>query len=338
MATATRHFDIAQLGIETVKGTIVPATRQIPCSWSVVEEQGFYRSDYPRSVRATRGGAGVIVSRGMTASFETELSPQDILWPLLTGIKGAISPVGAGGDKTWTFSPELNTAAITIDTASLECVRGDGTTNHYAREFGYGLTSRFGIAWAFNDIAKLTWDMFGRSSQTSIPTGSLTPYTNRQSLVSNLLKVYRDVNWAGLGGTQLTALVRSATLDVNTGLQPDYTLDGRSDLDMTGFKVAGPVAATLNLVLEFNSDGAARSFTDFRANTIEYIRLKNTGATIGGGVYTVQIDGAYRFTAPPAISTDGDVNLVTCSLEAVYDDTGTKILEFVAVNDLAAVA
>lgn len=335
MATAIYPLNKIQLGIESTKGTIVPATRLMQGDGDWMEEQDFYRSAYPQGVRANVGGAGVITRKGVGLKFETELTAEEILWPLMTGVRGQVAAVGAGADKTYTHTPQLTTGIPTIDTATIEAIRSDGSTNHFAREAGYGLTSGFDIEWAFNQAAKLSWEMFARASQTSTPTASLTVYSTREVLVTNLLAVYLDTSWAGLGGTQLTGIVRSAKFSAATGFMPNYTMDGRADLDFVNHKV-GNLTAKLSLLLELDAVGAAR-FVDYRSNALQYIRLKNTGNVIGSGVKTVQIDGAYRFVSAPAMQQDGEQMLVACELESVYDPTGTKTLEFVTVNGLATI-
>lgn len=336
MATAIYPLNKIQLGIESTKGTLVAATDVIRCDGELIEEQGFYRSQYPQGVRAMAGNLGVLVSKGYTLNVETELTSEEPLWPFETGIIGGISPSGGGNAKTWVYTPELTTGIPTIKTATVEGIRSDGSTNHFAREFGYAMTRSMRFEWAFNEVAKFGWSMFGRASQTSTPTGSLTEYATRKELVSNLLFVYLDTSWAGLGGTQLTGIVRNVTLEVTTGYEPDYTLDGRSDLDLTLHKV-GLLTGRLSMLLELDSVGAAR-FTSYRSNTGQFIRLKNTGDAIsGGGNRTVQIDGAYRWVSPPAMSNDGEQMLVACELEAYYDPTGTKTMEFTLINELAAI-
>lgn len=245
----------------------------------------------------------------------------------------------AGLGYTYTFTPQLTTGIPTIDTATIEALESDGSTNHYYAEAGYGLTSGFDMEWAFNQEAKLSWDMFARARQSGTPTAALTTYTSREVLLSNLLAVYLDTTWAGLGGTQLTGIVRTAKLSLSTGFLPNYTLDARSDKDFVNHKV-GALSAKLSLLMELDAVGAAR-ITDYRSNAGQFIRLKNTGSTIAGSgsqKKTVQVDGAFRFTGPPQIQSDGDQRLVACELESYYDSTGTKTLEFTAINQLAAIA
>lgn len=337
MATAIHPFNKLQLGIESTKGTIVPATRVIQCDGALREVTERYRSARPQGVRATAGGAGTTLMHATSLEVETEATAEEILWPLLTGVKGGVTGTGAGNAKTWLFTPEITTGVLTLDAATLEYLMGDGVTNHYYGESGYGLTSSFKLGWAFNQISTLGWTMFARRRQTGTPTSSLVVYTSREPLVSNLLALYLDTTWAGLGGTPVLTIVRSAEFECTTGIEADFTLDARSDLDHTGFK-ASSIGAKLALVLEFNATGTT-VFANYRANDVVYIRLKNTGSAIaGGGNKTIQIDGAYRFVEDPTFAADGDQMLMSASLEAVYDATGTKILEFTAINTLTAVA
>lgn len=338
MATAIVPFRKLQIGMESTKGTLVAATRVLVGQHRFAENINFYRSPYPRGVRATVGGAGVITRKGVTLDIQTELTAEEILWFLLTGIRGAVSGADSSGDVTWTFTPQL-TSVVTLDAATLEFLLGDGTTNHMASECGYAMTESFKIDWSAdspNDPVKLSAKMFARARQTTTPTGSLTPYSTREPLVPALSKHYLDTSWSGLGGTQMTGLCRSGSIEVMTGVSPDYTGDGRSDKDLTEHNV-GSLSAKQTMVWEFDANGASR-FANYRANDIVYIRNQFNGSTVVAAARKFQIDGAWRFVDTPTFQENGEQILMSANLEAVYDDTGTKILEFVALNGLTAVA
>lgn len=334
MATAIRPFEAVQIGKETVAGTRVAATRKLVGAGLLKEEVDRYYSSYPRGLRATVGGMGVTLRRGTVFTMETELNAEEILWPLSMGVKGGVTPVGAGADKTWTFTPTLNVLP-TLDTATIEFAESDGSTNQIYTEAGYCLSTGFKCDWPLNGVAKLSWTGFGRARQTDTITPAMVPYPTREELVSPNLLVYADNTYAGMGGTLLSAVVRSATFECMTNHAPDYTADARADLDFTSVKF-GNLAGKLSLVLELNAT-AATEFANWRANTQRYIRLKSTGNAIGAGFKTVQIDGSYRVVGTPTFSVDGDFELMTLELEAVYDATGGKILEFVIINGLATI-
>lgn len=336
MATAIRPLRKLQVGIETTKGTTVAATRVIVGDSVLIERRERYRSNYPRGVRATVGGAGVLTKQWSEINVETDLSAEQVLWPLMTGIKGGVAGSNATNTWTYTFTPELTTGIITINSATVEFIQDDGTTKHYQGECYYGLTESFKIESNPDDIAKLSWKMFGRARQAVAPTAALVPYTSLEELAGALLSVYCDTTWAGLGGTQLTGIQRGVSIEVMTGLKPDFTAEGRADKDF-GKHSVNSLAAKLSITWEFDSVGAAR-YASYRANDLIYIRLKWTGGTAGdAGTKTVQIDGAYRFVGDPTFSEDEDQVLMQAELEAVFDSTASKILEFTAINSLSAI-
>lgn len=339
MAASIHPFNKLQVGLEATKGTLVPGTRVIIGEHGMVEAQDFYRSPYPASVRANVGGAGVITRKGVSIDISTELTAEEILWALETGVKGGISPSTVDTTaKLWLYTPELTTGVPTIKTATVEMIRADGVTNHYYGEAGYGMTESFKIGWAYNQPATLGIKMFARARQTDTPTASLVAYPSREVLASNLLSIFWDTTYAGMGGTALTGLVRSGSIEVMTGYEPDYVLDGRADSDY-GLHKVGNITAKLSLVMEFDSVAAAK-FALYRSNSLVYIRLHTTGSLIGAATALkyVRIDGAYRFVSPPQFSADGEQVLCTMELESVYDTTGTKTLEFSAQNLLTAIA
>lgn len=339
MATSIVPFRKMQIGMEATKGTLVAATRVLVGNNHLAEVLNTYRSPHPRGVRATVGGAGVFTRKGSEVTVDTELTAEEILWFLLTGIKGGVTGVNSSSDYTWTFTPQLTTAAITIDAATVEFIQGDGTTNHYYGEAGYAMTESFKIDWSADspsDPVKLSAKMFARARQTGTPTGALTVYSTREPLVPALSKHYIDTAWSSLGGTQMTGICRSGSIEVMTGLSPDFTGDGRSDKDFVEHNV-GSLGAKQSMVWEFDANGATR-FASYRANDIVYIRNQFLGSTVAVNPRKVQIDGAWRFVDTPSFSAQGEQVLMSANLEAVYDDTGTKILEFVVLNGLSAVA
>ena len=334
MAEALTPFRKLQVGIETTSGTLVAATRQLIGEWNFTEPREYYRSSYPAGVNANVGGAGVATQNASRLEVSTELTFEELIWVLSLGVKGGITPTTSTDTETWVFTPEI-TGIPTIKGATFEVMEFDGVTNHIAREFGYGLVESFGIEWAAGAEAKLNYTVFGRASQTTTPTAALSPMPDREIALSNRLRVYMNDVYADLGDTQLTGIVRSASFNYTGPFAPDYTLDGRTDMDMTKHISGMGYKATLNMVMELDAT-AATIVTDWRDNSLRYFRL----STIGSVIQTTEtkdiiIDGAYRFTSDPVYSDADGVRLVAFDLESVYDTTGTKTLEFTVVNEMA---
>src|SRR5690606_31834426 len=147
----------------------------------------------------------------------------------------------------------------------------------------------------------------------------------------NLFKVYVDSTWAGIGSTQKSALIRSARLEVNTGRAPDYTLDGRADLDMTQIQSGEDISGTLSLVCEYNADGdTLYDSWESGESGIQFIQLIATDST-----NTLEIDMAVRLTGVAFREEDG-LRLLELTGELVYDPTSTEQINFVVTNGISA--
>lgn len=330
----------AQVGKETTAGTLVPATRLIAANWKINEDISRYYPNYPRGYRSNMGGAaGVITKRHSMAEFTTDLNAEEIMWPLSTGVLGTPTPTGTPPLYSRVYAPQLTTGILTMDTATYEFVDTDGTTNHYYGEFGHALTDKFSISYKEDSVPELKWSVFGRARQTGTPTAALTEYSTREALPSQLLTLYVDTTWAGLGTTQQTCIVKTCDLDVTTGLQPVWNASGRTDLDMCSYS-PGMFAMSMKLTLELNAT-AATMLTAFRASSAQFIRMKYTGSAIGAGVKTVQVDGAFRFVpgskADIAPGPNGNM-LVSFDFENYVDTTSGKTAEFTVINGLATIA
>ena len=334
MATSLKAFEAIQIGREATKGTAVNATRVLVGNGILREMQERYYSAYPRGVLATVGGDGIVIAKGTEFEIESELCTQEAVWPFLLGARGQVTPTTGTDDETWVFTPaDLTDGDPTLDSATVEFVEADGSTNHIQTEAQHVMCSEFEAQFAFNQIATMRWRGFGRARQSATPTAALSPYSSRELLTSNLLSVFLDTSWANLGNTQLATVVRNARLAVQFFPMPDYTLDGRSDLDLTQHRIR-PTGARLSLTLELNAAGAAR-FAAWRAGTRQFVRLKCTGNAVGGAVHTFQFDGSYRIVSQsdPQEAEDG---LITqdFELEAVYDETGTNIWAATVINNI----
>lgn len=312
-----------------------PATFQIVGDWTYTPQDDRYFSDYPRGVRAPVTAGGVSILKGGALQVTSELTYEEILDPLsslATEVASGTTPL-----YTHTFTPIL-TADPAPKSLYYEFVETDGASNIFASSAAAGLCSQFTLDWAFNQKANLSYTMFLRAETAAItPTAALTPLTGREVVVSNLFKVFIDDTWAGLGGTLKSTLVRSGKLVVNTGLTPDYTTDGRANLDYTRYNW-GEITGTLDLVCEFDADATAE-IVKWRSKSLRFIRLKNTSPnTLGSGHRDLQLDCAMVYAKPPAIAPGAKATgtqTVSLNLAFEYDPTSAKVLLPVIQNGLA---
>lgn len=331
MPTAIASLTRLQLGRETTPGVRAPATVVLPATAEVQQQLELYRPEHPYGVRVAAGGAGVIVSRGATVKVETELTAEEILWPLLTGLRGDVTPSGSG-PYTWTFDAVLD-AAPDVATALVEYVRTDGVTNHEVAVLPYCVTKSLQVEFSATEIATLTWEMEGRPNVGGAPTGGLTPYADRAPLPGALARVYLDAAWADLGDTQLEATIRSGTLEIQTGLALVRTVDGRADLGPS-HHAANLLTATLELTAELNETGA-QLVQRARQNGLAFVRVVFEGPPAGGQPRLVQLDGCFRFQGEPSWGAEEQQVTVSLGLELVQDPATGNALQVLVRNNRA---
>jgi hypothetical protein len=339
VATALYPLRNVQFGGETTAGTAVAATARRVGEWTYTEDIPREFEEFPRGVRAPVTGGGYDISGGSMLVGNGNLTWEEILYPLNGGILLDAAGVdqGTGGPYLYTFDPVLTDPAD-IKTYTAEFVVEDGSTLHVQRESAYAFCTGFTVTLAANQIATITENWTARRSQTSTVTASQTVITGRTPVPSNLFKLFIDDTWANLGTTQKTQFIRAATLTVDTGLTPDFTLDGRADLDLTGIN-SGTLNATLDITVEANA-AMATELGHYRGTgghgTVRFYRLSanNGGATTAER--EIVFDMAMKHLSPPSYSQDNGIEIVTMRLGLEYDATGAKAFVATVQNGLSA--
>ncbi len=319
-----------------------------------------YMSDYPRGVRVPVTGGGTPIGAGCTIVQNTDLSYEELLYPLMTGMAtGTVS--GAGADKTWTFAPTI-TGNPAIQTATAEFGLSDGTATAFGfpgttgypvtMQAAYTFSGGFDISAAFNAITTATYRYNARYPTLGVtPTAALTVMTGRERIPGNLWKIYLDTTFAGIGGTQLTGVIRSFKYTFVPGIEPDYTLDGRANQDFTQIRWGMDAYATLQLVMEMDASSAAEIKAWNAQNAgggalapnvasggtvaLRFIRLEATSPnTLGSSARRIRLDGAYVYTKEPTFSQQNKAELVTLEAKTEYDAVSAKSFQASVVNSL----
>jgi len=327
MATALLPLRLLQLGAESTAGTAVPATKKVVGKAGVKPIIEWDREDFPRGVR-TQTDEITAVMRGSEITVEGDLTYEQLQWPLHSGLQ-TVDAVGAG---PYVYTHGLVTAP-TLKAFTAEFVVEDGSTKHYQREFAYCLTRQFQISIVRNQMAKLAWTMFGRAEQTSTVTGSLAAIVSAR-VPSNLFKLYIDDSWSNLGSTQKVATLREATLTVPTGIEPEHTLDGRTDYDFVQpmFQRSVP---TLTMTMLHNAD-TATEVGNWRTGTKRFVRLIADNGAAAAAHRVIQIDVALRLISWD-FGDDAGQETVTANWENIYDAAGAKALEIAVTSGQATI-
>lgn len=339
MATALYPLRLVQLGFESTQGTLVAATQQMV-------GEGVYRPEidrefetFPRGVRAPVTGGGFAIRRGATLTFTTNLDYQQAIFIFGASILHDAAPTGTG-PYTWTYTPDLtHNLSTDIRAVTVEYVISDGTTLHYQRESGFGMITSWEITLAFNQPAKITFEMFMRAEQTSTVTGALTPMTGRAQIPSNLFTVFMDPSGGTLGSTQKTTTIREATLAFTSGLVASYTLDGRADLDFTHVN-AGMMDATLDLTMEHNATTATEIGIwrgTLGVGGVRLIRLKADNGAATTANRQIQVDLAAKYLEPPGFEhEDPGIEIVKMRMGMEYDSGAALALAAQIINGTSA--
>ncbi len=327
---------IFQIGKETTRGTAVAATnRLIGVNLSI---------DPGTTIRRSAHAGGTLVRRGPTAITRKfaqikatgVLSFEQILYYLYMGVKGNVTPTGAG-PYTYTFDPNETSdpepATFTIERRLTDV---EGTPGNDDIEVEYCFARSLTVRGAEGEDA--AWEFDADIVGRQVTSTTLTPAIAVPSVEEILFaktQLYIDDTWAGLGGTEVTgAQLLDFSLTFATGLSPHFGADG--NLYFNRYTMAGPPGrehgATLDLTLLCDTRMATER-TKAQAKATRFVRLKATGSSSR----QVTLDMAVEHESGDIASVDArdGLHIVSMHLVPVYDATGAAHFKATVVNNLA---
>lgn len=359
VANALRQFRKLQIGKETVYGTEVAATRVlriIDLNWADQGNLRTYTPDYSIGRLTRRTDVPTVTRTGLIgSSFSTDFSFEDILFALLAGFKGGVTPgaeltVGMG-DRPWVFQLDPNTGDPTPDSYTMERRISNGSTNWDRTALGVIVESFELSADQDGDVTKLTVNFWSRApNDNAIATLSLqTPFSPLSALG---WKLYIDDTWVAMdvagaaptrgGGTLIATTMKSFTYRYFGGLVPALFIgDGRTDPSKHRFL---PRGAELEMTVEYNAavetERTHAAQVPVAALPKRYVRLLGEDGRIGATGFnkTIKIQGAMVYTDGGfgSIGTSADgAETVSLKLESLPDDD-TEDTEIEVINTLAA--
>lgn len=326
----TQIFTYANVGKETTRGTPVSPTRKlyvdgtgvlnVDPSLSFHEKEN--RGVRTRIVRATQRAEDV----NLTMKFADGVGYDDLVVPF-SQLKGGVTGTGAGADKTWTFTPSM-TAANNPEAYSIDV--GDDIQNWRCQ---YSMLRSFTIGAAIGELTTLDMDWF---AQRAVKGAKATPADNSAvKIPGDLWTVKFAATAAGLPGASVQAnFLVDWSLAIETGLRNRHYLDGNLYF---GQHQETDIAAKLSLTVESTALAVTEFYDKWLAQTVDFIRLKATGPTLGGTNYSAQIDLplVYSDVKPIGAESDG-VNLWKIEANMAYDATSGNSIAPVIVNSLSA--
>lgn len=326
----TQIFTYLNYGKETTAGTPVAPTRQfygdgtgvlkVDAGLAFHEEENAGKRTRIR--RATQTTENVALDIGTPAGVAFD----DLLWPL-SSLNGTATAVGAGADKTWTMTPSMtgvnNPKPFSVDI-------GDDIQNWRCQ---YVMWQSFKISAAKEELTQLEGTCF---AQRAVKTAKATPGINGGiKIPGDLWTIKFATTMAGLTGASIqTNFLQDFELEVMTGLRWRHYQDG----NLYGAQhVETDISGTLALTVESTALAVSEFYDKALAQTLDFVRLKATGPTLGASNYSAQIDLPVLYDEPePIAAEDEGVNLWKVTAHLAYDDTSGNSIVPVIVNSMTA--
>jgi len=322
-------FNVVQYGGEATasKGTAVAATKIWPGQFPKIgsdSKPAFIQEQL--GVRASTRRVKVyekLYTNSLSAAHGTF---QQLLFPLSCGLKGSVTAseqTSGQADYLWDFTPSL-TSANNPESATIEL--GDDVQFWEVEYCMFDKLSLSGNIPQDGGDAPVSVEagFFGRQLTATTKTGSLS-LPSGEFMNAKLARLYVDTAWSGIGGTELSNLLRGFQLEILTGVHPDFT--GSAATYFNSHK-EGEISAMLTITLEAGS--SINTILGLQqAGTFRAARLEINGAQIGsGGTHNFTFDiGGYFEQVDPISDEDRTDNLSTFALRSSYDTTGAKLIQ-----------
>ena len=221
----------------------------------------------------------------------------------------------------------------TIKTYTLE--GGDDTQ---AEEFDYCFVQNISLTGEGQGQLMMAAEWIGREVTDTTFTGALS-IPSVEDIIFNSGTLYIDDSGGTIGSTQVSGLLRTATLNWVTGLIPYWTVDG--SLDFTNHKFAG---RTEDIVLSMTYEHIAAAVTEkakYRSKSTRLIRLMFEGSDFetAGTTYskhTLIIDLAGIIEDWESLGEVDGNDVVGLTFRARYSATDSLKAQVVIVNELSA--
>lgn len=346
-SSGVRSLTEIQIGKESVDGTSVAATRRIAATNVVFRRMETKKHFEDQMTGLLTGPAQAPVSTRNHAEIDVTwpLDFEQILWPLLSGMKGAVTPTqpgGAGPAELWTFTPGV-AADPAPDPYTVEFVERSAD-DRAEMEFPFGLCSGWTITAGLEGTPEIVARFFGRKVVDSTFTSSIALPTITHASNARW-GIFFDDTWANLGSTQVTGQILGFELTYSDAIRPAWYLDNRADLDFSKYEYG---VRKMNLTMTVVHDPDSAKFIQTQeaiksAGTQVTARIILTGAAFGapdGSIFqSVGIDmaGYHADDSMQERGADQDGNIITTvHIESAYEAAQPQDIEVTVQNILTS--
>lgn len=333
-----------QWGVESTKGTAVNATTKLSWPEVVVAEANGNRvfpNQSDGTLTARREGS-LLTARGTGLTVQAHpLALEELYAVFGSSVQAGVSPTQIATSGTYLSSYTASAKTVgTFDTGTFERILSNGT-NELVLEANYCACQSFTIESSPPGAVTIQANFIARKAN---PNSSKTA---SQTLQSTLTRVpaargavyvadsYSDL--VGATGTyaQISNQIVSVRHTYNSGLVPNWTLDGRSDLDFS-FVRMDPAQRShtteLRVLLDHQTSGFAydTGITDSIGSTIKWFQvLWELDEAAGGENYLLSVIGCGLVEQPAFGATNQNgMESVSFSLVSIADESQSQFANY----------
>jgi hypothetical protein len=310
-----------QIGKETTPGTTVAATRRM--YFEPDSKLSRERAARPhRFATGTRDNVRAFTLGPTTVggSLKLPLSASEIIELLLMGVKGGVTPTGAGTPKLWTFTP-----GTSLDPATIEW--NDGAR---VWEAGGCYVNKLKIAGNVKEETSVEAELFGINLASSALTGSLTERTP-DFIEGWETRLFVDDLGDTPGTTQVTGTLLNWEVEIDNQLGRKYFAANTLNV---GAITSGELGIKAKLTFEASAAAAATEFSNWDGATERLVRLDfgNNEVIDGSDLKFVTVDVPGAWDAFDLGGSDEGTRTYELGLQYVYDPTNAFGLQIRAQN------
>jgi hypothetical protein len=325
-----QDFTYANHGKETTRGTAVAPTRKFLGDATGVLDvdpelnfhEGENRGRRSTVVRVTQAGETVKLKLRQDLTFDDFVLP-------ITQIKGGLTGTGGAADKTWAGAPSM-TAANLQEAHTFDV--GDDTQNY---RIAYCMMRSFSLKSAKGGMTSMEADLFGQHVTKPAKATPADPAVSPK-IVGDHWTIKFAGTFAGLPGASVSLnFLVDHKLTVMTGLVPERYQDGNLYF---GQHVETSFGGSLEMTVESTALAISEFYDKWLAQTLDYIRLKNTSPVVLGGSFpSLQFDFAVFYEKVEVIADQRDgINLYKIKAR-LADDLVNPLISPTLVCSLAAI-
>ena len=336
MTQGVKALKKIQLGVESTPGTPVAATTIWRGMGSIADESEitFVEEDVGLLSGTDRTYIAKLMSaltlEDVPATFEQLPYLFEMGIETVAGVQD-----GAGTDYIYTYDPPT-TALNTLANYTME-----GGDNAGAEEMNYCYAESITLSGAAGEALMMGAEIKGQKVIPAAFTGALSIPAVDEILVSRA-SLFLDAEGGSIGSTQISNTLLALALTINTGLIPKFTANGASEPVFSFVQSTGALEIVLQVTFEHNA-AAITEIANARAETPRLLRVQFDGPAVAtpGTTYsnkTLILDMAGKWELFDPIGDQDGNSIRTANFRARYNSVAAFFAQFVAVNELAALA